>query len=204
MHESGRSLEPTPCAYCGECVTGQAPCYAEMRMVSPVHISSPVRSIPAPLIGRARMGIQPGRKVPVQRSWSPVYLLGPGYPALPLRTVSPVSLHSPVRPVHLQDGLCQLYTPDLQCASTAQYHQCRHHAPGLQCASRVQYVLLLLPALALRCVSPCRYHQCWHHAPIRPTTMGLSANLMMKIESCKAMQSWVHMEYSRGLRTLFE
>ncbi|XP_064883312.1 uncharacterized protein LOC115127313 [Oncorhynchus nerka] len=46
-----------------------------------------------------RMGVQPGRMVPAQRSWSPVYLLGPGYPAPALRTVSPVRLHSPVRPV---------------------------------------------------------------------------------------------------------
>ena len=34
LAESGRRPEPTPRAYRGECVTGQAPCYAEMRKVS--------------------------------------------------------------------------------------------------------------------------------------------------------------------------
>jgi hypothetical protein len=58
--------------------------------VSPVRIQSPVCSIPTPRICQARMGIQPGRMVPVQRSWSPVHLLGPGYPAPALRTVSPM------------------------------------------------------------------------------------------------------------------
>ena len=103
MHECGRRPEPTPRDYCGERVTGQALCYAEERMVSPVHYSSTVRSIPAPRIGRGRMGIQPG----MRRSWSPVYLFGippvylfgPEYPAPALHTVSPVSLHSHVRPV---------------------------------------------------------------------------------------------------------
>ena len=99
LAESGWRPEPTPLAYRGECVTGQAPCYAEMHTVSPVRIHSPVRSIPTPRICRARMGIQPGRMVPAQRSWSPVCLLSPGYPAPALRTVSPVRFHSPVGPV---------------------------------------------------------------------------------------------------------
>ncbi|XP_055727839.1 uncharacterized protein LOC129816895 isoform X1 [Salvelinus fontinalis] len=97
--ESGRRPEPTPRAYCGERVTGQAPCYAVKRTVSPVCMRSPVRYIAAPRIGRARVGIEPGRMMPAQRIWSPVRLLGPGYPAPALRTVSPVRLHSPVRPV---------------------------------------------------------------------------------------------------------
>jgi hypothetical protein len=79
LAESRRRPEPTPRAYCGERVTGQAPCYAVERTVSPVRYSSPVRSIRAPRICRAGMGIQPGRRVPAQHSWSPVYLLGPGY-----------------------------------------------------------------------------------------------------------------------------
>ena len=81
LAESCRRPEPTPRAYCGDRVTGQAPCYAVVRTVSPVRYSILVRSIPAPSIGRTRMGIQPGRRVPAQHSWSPVYLLGPGYPA---------------------------------------------------------------------------------------------------------------------------
>jgi hypothetical protein len=36
---------------------------------------------------------------------------------------------------------------------------------------------------------------------IRPTTVVLSANLMMELVSCKALQVWVNREYSRGLRT---
>ena len=80
-------------------MTGQAPCYAMTLTVSPVCIHSPLRSIPAPRIGRAKVGIQPGGKVPAQRSWPPVHVLGPGYPAPVQRTVSPVRLHSQVRPV---------------------------------------------------------------------------------------------------------
>ena len=36
---------------------------------------------------------------------------------------------------------------------------------------------------------------------IRPTTVVLSANLMMVLESCLTMQSWVNREYRRGLST---
>ena len=36
---------------------------------------------------------------------------------------------------------------------------------------------------------------------IRPTTVVSSANLMMVLESCLAMQSWVNREYRRGLCT---
>ena len=83
----------------GQRGTGNALCYAVERTVSPVRVHSPVRYIPAPSIGRARVGIQPGRMVPAQHSWPPVRLYGPGYPAPALRTVSPVRLHSPVHPV---------------------------------------------------------------------------------------------------------
>ena len=34
---------------------------------------------------------------------------------------------------------------------------------------------------------------------IRPSTVLSSANLMMVLESCVAMQSWVNREYRRGL-----
>ena len=88
-----------PRAYRGERVTGQAPCYAVMRTVSPVRIHSPVRSVPASCSCRARVGIQPGLIESAQRSWSPVRLYGPEYPATALRTVSPVRQHNPVRPV---------------------------------------------------------------------------------------------------------
>eukprot|EP00063_Salmo_salar_P067578 XP_014042413.1 PREDICTED: uncharacterized protein LOC106595571 [Salmo salar] len=69
----------------------------EVRTVSPVRLHSPVRSVPAPHICRARGSVQRGRVVPAQRSWPPVPLLGPMYPAPRTRTVSPVRLHSPVR-----------------------------------------------------------------------------------------------------------
>ena len=91
--------EPTPRAYRGERVTGQAPCYPVLRTMPSVCIHSPVRSVQAPRSGRARVGIQPGRIVPAQRSWPPVRLFGPDYPAPALRTVSPVRQQSPVRPV---------------------------------------------------------------------------------------------------------
>jgi hypothetical protein len=48
--ESGWRPEPTPRAYRGGHRTGQAPCYAVERTVSPVRILSPVRYIPAPRI----------------------------------------------------------------------------------------------------------------------------------------------------------
>jgi hypothetical protein len=47
LAESGCRPEPTPHAYRGERMTGQAPCY-------------PVRSVQAPSSGRARVGMQPG------------------------------------------------------------------------------------------------------------------------------------------------
>ncbi|XP_070298705.1 uncharacterized protein [Salvelinus sp. IW2-2015] len=97
LAELGWRPEPTPRAC--ERHTGQAPCYALERRVSPVRVHSPVRYIPAPRICRARVSIQPGRVVPALLSRPPVRLLGPVYPAPALRTVSPVRLHSPVRPV---------------------------------------------------------------------------------------------------------
>ncbi|XP_071240786.1 uncharacterized protein [Salvelinus alpinus] len=97
--ESGYRPEPTPRAYRGERVTGQAPCYAGKRTVSPVRMHSPVRSEPALRKHHARVGIQPGRIVPAQRSWSPVRRFGPGYPAPALRTVSPMRCDCSVRPM---------------------------------------------------------------------------------------------------------
>ena len=97
--ESGLRPEPTPRAYRKERDTGQAPCYAVERTVSPVRIHSLVRYIPTPRIGRARVGIQPGRIVLAQRAWPPERLFGPGCLAPALCTVSPVRLHSRVRPV---------------------------------------------------------------------------------------------------------
>jgi hypothetical protein len=99
LAESGFRPEPTPRAYRGERVTGQAPCYPILHTMPSVCIHSPVRSVQAPRSGRARVGIQPGRIVPAQRCWPPVRLFGPGYTAPALRTVSPVPQQSPVRPV---------------------------------------------------------------------------------------------------------
>ncbi|XP_052349959.1 uncharacterized protein LOC127915130 [Oncorhynchus keta] len=97
--KSGRRPEPTPRAYHGEWRTGQAPCYAVRCTVSPVRRHSPVHSIAAPRIGRARVGIEPGAMKPAQRIWSPVRLLRPGYMAPVLRMVSQVRQHSPVRSI---------------------------------------------------------------------------------------------------------
>ena len=92
MAESGWRPLPTPRAYRGERRTGQSPCYAVECTLSPVSVHSPVRYLPAPRIGRARVGVQPGRMVPAQRIWLLVRHYGPGYPAPALRTVSPVLL----------------------------------------------------------------------------------------------------------------
>ncbi|KAM9519349.1 uncharacterized protein ACWYII_045447 [Salvelinus alpinus] len=97
----GRIPEPTPRAYRGvrERRTGQTPCYAVKRTVSPVRVLSPVRAIPPCRTGRARLGIEPDVMKPAQRIWSPVRLLGPAYMAPALRMVSPVRQHSPVRAI---------------------------------------------------------------------------------------------------------
>jgi hypothetical protein len=146
--ESGFRPEPTPRAYRGERVTGQAPCYPVLLTMPSVRIHSPVCSVEAPRSGRARVGIQPGRIV---CSWPLVRLFGPGYPVPALCTVSPVRQKSPVRPVPVphtcrakglssQDELCQLCAPDLRCS-------------GLQTsgASTVQCVLSWLYSLCLQC-----------------------------------------------------
>jgi hypothetical protein len=171
---------PLPCCirlrllYRGERVTGLALCYVVERTVSPVCISSPVRSIPATRICRARMGIKPGRREPAQRSWSPVYLHGPGYPAPTLRTMS---LHSPVRPVPAP-CICRASIT----IQPGRVVSALHSRPPVRLPSPIppvptprtrlpvrlqgpQYSLFLLLALALRCVSPARYHPCRHHAP---------------------------------------
>ena len=75
----GRRTAPTSCAHRGARETGQAPCYAVKRTVSPVRVHSPVRYIPAPRIGRARVSIEPSAMKPALRIWSPVRLLGLAY-----------------------------------------------------------------------------------------------------------------------------
>ena len=95
MAKPGRRPVPTSCAY--RRGTGQAPCYAVERTVSPVRVHSPVRYIPAPRIGRARVGSETGAMKPALRIWSSVRLLGLAYMAPALRMVSPVRQHSPVR-----------------------------------------------------------------------------------------------------------
>ncbi|KAM9544483.1 uncharacterized protein ACWYII_035825 [Salvelinus alpinus] len=93
--------EPTPRACRGVRGrrTGQTPCYAVKRTVSPVRVLSPVRAIPPCRTGRARLGIEPDAMKPAQRIWPPVRLLGPAYMAPALQVVSPVRLHSPVRAI---------------------------------------------------------------------------------------------------------
>ena len=71
------------------------PRFTVLRTVPSVRIHSPIRSVQAPRSFRARVGIQPGGID--QRSWSPLRLFGPGYPAPALRTVSPVRQENPVR-----------------------------------------------------------------------------------------------------------
>ncbi|KAM9411161.1 uncharacterized protein ACWYII_025976 [Salvelinus alpinus] len=97
----GRIPEPTPRAYRGVRGrrTGQTPCYAVKRTVSPVRVLSPVRAIPPCRTGRARLGIEPDVMKPAQRIWPPVRLLGPAYMAPALQMVSPVRQHSPVRAI---------------------------------------------------------------------------------------------------------
>ena len=72
--ESGFRPDLTPRAYRVELETGRALCYAVMRTMSLVRSHSPVRYIPAPRIGWARVVIQTGRMVPAQHSWLPVWL----------------------------------------------------------------------------------------------------------------------------------
>lgn len=93
------SPKPTPRAYYGEHMEWRAPEYAKVRTISPMRTHSPVRAIPAPRKCHARVGIQPGRRMPVQRIWPLVRLLGQGYPTPALRTATIRPLHSPVRPV---------------------------------------------------------------------------------------------------------
>ena len=50
------------------------------RTVSPVQVHSPVRYIPAPRIGRARVGIEPAKVGQARCSRAPVSLHGPVYP----------------------------------------------------------------------------------------------------------------------------
>ena len=99
MATPGRGPAQTPYAYRGARETGQAPCYAVVRTVSPVRVHSSVRYIPAPRIGRARLSVEPNAMKPALRIWSPVRLLGPAYMVPALRSVSPVRLHSPVRAI---------------------------------------------------------------------------------------------------------
>ena len=95
----GSRPELTPRAYYEQRITGQAPCYAVERTVSPVRVHSPVRYRAAPRECHASVGIEPGRMVPAQRVWSPVRSLGPGYPAPALRAVSPGRWEGAVRPL---------------------------------------------------------------------------------------------------------
>ncbi|KAM9528409.1 uncharacterized protein ACWYII_041088 [Salvelinus alpinus] len=94
---AGRRPAPTSQANRGEREYGQTPCYAVERTVSPVRVHSPVRVIPPPRTGRARLSIEPSAMRPALHIWPPVRLLGPAYMAPALRMVSPVRLHSPVR-----------------------------------------------------------------------------------------------------------
>jgi hypothetical protein len=99
LAESGWRPEPTPRAYRGERVTGQAPYYAVMRTVSSGRVHRPVRSVPVPCISRARLSIQPERVVPALRSRSPVRLHGPVYPVPVSRTRPEVRVTSLAPPM---------------------------------------------------------------------------------------------------------
>jgi hypothetical protein len=90
--------EPTRHTYRKERGTGQAPCYAVERTVSPVRVHSPVRYIPTPHNGQARVGIQPG--------WC--RLSAPGFQCIS----------------SAQDILCRLCALCLRCACTAQCVLC--------------------------------------------------------------------------------
>ncbi|CAB1314489.1 unnamed protein product [Coregonus sp. 'balchen'] len=98
--------EPTSRTQARQRETGQVSSYAELRTVPRVFRHSPVRPVLAPRTCRAKVGMQPGRSVPSQRSWPPVPLLGPGYPAPVPRAVVSVRVHSPVRPVLMPHTEC--------------------------------------------------------------------------------------------------
>ena len=70
-----------------------------MDIMSPVRVHSPVRYIPAPCIGWARVSILPGRVVPVPQTKPPVCLSSPVSPVPASRTRPPVCLPSLVSPV---------------------------------------------------------------------------------------------------------
>ena len=158
----------TSCAYRGAGETGQAPCYAVKRTVSPVRVHSPVRYIPAPRIGRARVGIEPSAMKPALRIWSPVRLLGPAYMAPALRTGCPrFACIAQCGLFHLaklagrpgafnQVRLGRLGAQELQCACTVWSIQYHLHAPALRWQ---------LPAPGFLCMSSAQYHQCQNHAP---------------------------------------
>ncbi|XP_052318068.1 uncharacterized protein LOC127907331 [Oncorhynchus keta] len=87
-------------AYRGGRRTGQAPCYAVERTVSPVRVLSPVRYIPAPRICRGKITIQPGRVVQALSLRPPVRLLrGPGCLSVSsLQSLPPVTPALPESP----------------------------------------------------------------------------------------------------------
>ncbi|XP_064811669.1 uncharacterized protein LOC135526929 isoform X2 [Oncorhynchus masou masou] len=131
MAKPGRRPAPTSCGYRGARETGQAPCYT----VSPVRVHSPVRYIPAPRIGRARVGIEPSAMKPALRIWSPVRRLGPAYMAPALRMVSLVRLHSPMRaipPRSLAGRPGPFNWAELQCACMVRSIRYHLHAPDLR------------------------------------------------------------------------
>ena len=144
--KAGRRPAPTSHAYRRERGTGQAPCYAVRRTVSPVRLHNPVRYIPAPCIGQARVGIEPGAMNPAQRIWSPVRLLGPVCMTPALRMVSPVrqvEQPSPVRAIQPralawlrgafnQVRLGRLGAQELQCAFLVRSVRCHLHVPAFR------------------------------------------------------------------------
>ena len=92
-----------------ERVTGQAPCYAEMRTVSPVHIHSPVRSILCLLPAFVLRCVSSARCHPYRSH-------GPGFQC--------------TSTVHYI--LCLLPALVLRCVSPARLNQCHHNAPDIQ------------------------------------------------------------------------
>ena len=114
MAMPGRRPAQTPCAYRGARETGQAPCYAMERTVFPVRVHSPVRFIPALRIGRARVGIEPGK---VGQDWcsrAPVRLHGPVYPEPPPHTSPPVAAPRTRLPVRVLAPVSPVPAPHIK------------------------------------------------------------------------------------------
>ena len=170
-----------------------------------MRVHSPVRYIPAPRIGRARVGIEPSAMKPALRIWSPVHLLGPAYMAPALRTVSPVRLHSPVPIPSRRTGRA---TGTIQPGKVGQARCSR--APGCLSVSSLQVLLPLQrrlrhpsaqrrlshPSAQRRLSIPSAQRRLSHPSPV-PSVPSICTSVP---SSCPSVQ-WGHGEGLPGLES---